>query len=571
MKISGWVLVAYSAFLALLQIGCAGGGTTSTADAAMTSMATEVSPSAVPVGQASFVLNVRGTNFSSQSKILWNGTDLKTTFVSDGQVKAEVSSEAVAKPSVASVAVKNISTGRVSNSLPLAVVIPIKITATQMPAGQVEVPYSAPLSVTGGAAPAQWSVFSGSLPSGLAMNLRTGTVSGTPGASGNFSFTAYVTDSLGSSAKANLTINIAAVGQTSASAAGSYGPALGADSLGNTTLGPNGNMVSYRFRAKHSGVLEQTRIYLIPDHAGYAAGTGGTIQVTLHADDGTASHGPGNSVLASYTISNVLSLASPARYFYVLKFASPPSLTAGQLYHLVFKNVDASPLTNFLSVDDLCETVPTTLGQPTVSDIDSAVLLSQNGGAWSQRKSYSPIYELDFQDGASEGIGYMEAWSGAPENISGSNAIREIFTVSGSQVKVTSASIRVARVSGNDPLKVRLEHADGSIIEQGTVPAAAMANSNSSSPVHGWVIYPFSTTYTLLPGQTYHLVFEAAVTSIYQAFPIRKGSAYGFKNTTYFPDGYAEFEANNSWAGWTQWGAANRTDGDLQFYFAVAP
>ena len=373
------------------------------------------------------------------------------------------------------------------------------------------------------------------------MDSKMGVISGTPASAGTFTFTTYVTDSLDLSSKIDLTITIAPsvvrLAQSASTSAQFYGSALGANSLGNTTLGPNGNMVSYRFRAKNSGVLLQSRIYLIPDHAGYAAGTGGTIRATLNTDDGTAAHNPGTTVLASYVISNVLSLASPARYFYIMKFASPPTLTAGQLYHMVFKNVDASPTTNYLSVDDLCQKVGTTPGQPTVSDIDSAVLLSQDGGAWSQRKSFSPIYELDFQNGASEGMGYMEAWSGAPQNISGSSAIRETFTVSGSQVNVTSASIRLARINGNGPLTVRLENANGSLIEQGGIPATAIALSTAASPADGWVTFPFSTTYTLIPGQTYHLDLEATATSTYQAFPIRKGSAYGFKTTTFFPDG----------------------------------
>ncbi len=148
-----------------------------------------------------------------------------------------------------------------------------------------------------------------------------------------------------------------------------------------------------------------------------------------------------------------------------------------------------------------------TPAQPTISDTDLAELLSEDGGAWSPRKGYTPIYELDFQNGASEGIGYMEVWIGAPEPISGTNTVRETFTVSGSQEKVTSASIRLARLNGNDPLEVRLGHADGSLIEQGNVSASALPLSSSSSPSYAWVTYPFSATYTLVPGQTYHLLF----------------------------------------------------------------
>lgn len=450
---------------------------------------------------------------------------------------------------------------------------PLHITTTQLPAARIGISYVAPLAVSGGTSPTQWSVEAGSLPSGLAMNSRSGAISGTPGNSGNFEFTAEVTDSAGSLAKTNLAISVtsSSSGAPSTSTSSYYGSGIGADSLANTTLGPNGNAVSYRFRAKNSGVLAQTRIYLIPDHAGYAAGTGGKIQVTLNADDGSASHLPGTAVLASSVISNVLALPSPARYFYVLKFAQLPTLTAGRLYHMVFKNVDPGPTANFLSVDALGQKAVSVSGQNSVSDVDAAVLLSQNGGAWNERKSYVPIYELDFQNGISEGIGYIEAWVAAPRPISGTNAIRETFTLSGSELNVKSVSLRLARTNGNDPLKVRLENADGSLIEQGNVSASAVELSNSTAPDYDWVMYPFSTTYTLMPGKTYHLVLEASATSTYQAFPIRKGTAYGFKDTTFFSDGYAEFKAANSWVGWTQWGSTNRIDGDLQFYFAVTP
>jgi hypothetical protein len=380
---------------------------------------------------------------------------------------------------------------------------------------------------------------------------------------------------LNSTAKATLSINVAATGQATVSGSSSssqfYGPGIGSDGLANTTVGPVGNTVSYRFRAKHSGQLAQAIIYLIPDHAGYAGGNGGTIQVTLHTDDGTSSHNPASTVLATYVMSGVLSLASPARYFYTLKFASPPSLTAGQLYHMVFKNIDASPSVNFLSVDDLYELNYSTSVQSGLSTTDAAVLLSEVGGPWKPRLGFTPIYQLDFSNGVTEGIGYIEGWVGAPRSISGTNAVRETFTVSGADAKVSSVAIRVARVSGNDPLVVRLENASGALIEEGSVPATAIPESNASSPSYYWVRYTFSSAYTLVPGDTYHLDLEATSTSAYQTFPIRKGFAYGFQNTTFFPDGYAEFEQNGTWTGWTQWGVANRTDGDLQFYFSVTP
>ena len=356
-----------------------------------------------------------------------------------------------------------------------------------------------------------------------------------------------------------------------------YGSGIGADNLANTVVGGSYNgIVSYRFRADHSGSLKSIVLYLIPDHPGYAAGTGGTIRVSVNTDDGTPAHNPSSTVLSSYLITNALTLA-PSRYFPLLTFPVAPTLAAGQLYHIVFTNVDASPATNYLSVDGLYETNPGSTTQPTMSDTDCAVLLNQAGQPWTERKGFTPSMALNYADGWSSGIGYMEVWYNAPETASGSSAVREVFTVSGSSKTVTSAAIRVVRVSGSDPLVVRLEAADGTLIEQGNIPAASIPTGASLTDAYGsplsyaWATYKFSSAHTLTTGQTYHLDFEATSTSAYQLFPIRKGSAYGFASTTYFSDGHAEFkQSGGSWSGWTEWGVTNRTDSDLQFYFLLS-
>lgn len=565
-----FLIICFSCAI-LGQFGCSGAAGSAQTARSTATQTIGVSPNAVNAGQGSFVLAVTGVNFQQSSSVLWNGSPTSTTFVSASELTAQIASADVATPSTAQVAVVNTATGAQSNSVPLAVVKEMQITNSQLPAGVLGQPYSAPLAVSGGAPPFRWSVSEGGLPAGITMNSSSGEISGDASAAGNFAFTAWVTDALNSSAKANLAIDVSSgsgSASSSSTAAGFYGSGLGANSLGNTPVGgPFSNTASYRFLAKHSGVLEQARIYLIPDHPGYAGGTAGTIQVTLTTDDGTSAHNPTSTVLASYVISNVLSLASPARYFYLMKFASPPTLTAGQLYHFVFKNIDPSPLVNFLSVDDLYETPATTPTQPTISDTNAAVLLSQGGGPWTERPGYTPIYELDFANGISEGIGYIEVWSGTPETISGTNAVRETFTVSGSQISVSSVAVRVALVNSNGPLVLRLENSDGSLIEETSVPATQITESTSSSPVYAWMSANFSSAHVLSPGQTYHLDLEADAPTEYLAFPIRKGLAYGFQNTTYFPDGYAEFMQNGSWVGWTQWGVTNRTDGDLQFYF----
>ena len=74
-------------------------------------------------------------------------------------------------------------------------ITPLQITTSSLPAGTINVPYSAALSVTGGVSPYTWSVIQGRLPTGLTLNASSGAISGTPTAGGTFNFPVQVSDS----------------------------------------------------------------------------------------------------------------------------------------------------------------------------------------------------------------------------------------------------------------------------------------------------------------------------------------------------------------------------------------
>jgi len=92
-----------------------------------------------------------------------------------------------------------------------AVVTPLQFSTGSLSAGQVGVGYSKMIQATGGTTPYSWTITAGALPAGLTLSAGTGSISGTPTASGSFSFTAKVTDSTSPTAQTgskafNLTI-----------------------------------------------------------------------------------------------------------------------------------------------------------------------------------------------------------------------------------------------------------------------------------------------------------------------------------------------------------------------------
>ncbi|MFZ0420464.1 MAG: Ig domain-containing protein [Candidatus Sulfotelmatobacter sp.] len=99
----------------------------------------------------------------------------------------------------------------------------LTITTTSFPNGTVGAAYSVALQASGGTSPYTWSVASGNLPTGVAVNASSGVVSGTPSQSGSSDFTIQVADSSLHTATQTLSLSIgpALAMTTTALAAGS--------------------------------------------------------------------------------------------------------------------------------------------------------------------------------------------------------------------------------------------------------------------------------------------------------------------------------------------------------------
>ncbi|MEW5974366.1 MAG: IPT/TIG domain-containing protein [Acidobacteriota bacterium] len=94
---------------------------------------TSLTPNQVVAGAAGFTLTVRGSNFSTDAVVQWNGANRSTTFVSDSQLTAEISSADVQAPGTVPVTVLSGGEGgRVSNAVVFSVVDPTAPTISSL-------------------------------------------------------------------------------------------------------------------------------------------------------------------------------------------------------------------------------------------------------------------------------------------------------------------------------------------------------------------------------------------------------------------------------------------------------
>lgn len=172
----------------------------------------------------------------------------------------------------------------------------ITIAPTTIPSATVATAYSQTLTASGGTAPYTLAVISGALPAGLTLS-ASGTLSGTPTASGSFSFTVAATDATAATGTRAYTLTVAPPTLTLAPPTV---PAATENTSYNQTVSASGGVAPYTYVIS-SGALPAG---MTLSSAGVLSGTptvSGSFNFDVSATDSSTGTGPFTTLLA-YTL-----------------------------------------------------------------------------------------------------------------------------------------------------------------------------------------------------------------------------------------------------------------------------
>jgi hypothetical protein len=231
----------------------------------------------------------------------------QVTWASSATSKAIISAAGLATGVNAGSTTISAAFDAISGSTSLAVqATPLVLTTTSAPSGSVNTPYSAAFAATGGTTPYSWSLLGGSLPAGLTLNPATGSVTGTPTATGTFAFTVQVTDSTTTPQTDNDLMSISVV-----PAMVTLWPATAAPTTADA--GPDSGVeLGVKFKSDSAGFITGIRFYK-------SSMNGGTHVGNLWSNTGT--------LLASATFTS-----ESASGWQQVNFASPVAINANTLY-----------------------------------------------------------------------------------------------------------------------------------------------------------------------------------------------------------------------------------------------
>ncbi|MDO4905406.1 MAG: hypothetical protein Q4A16_07650 [Lautropia sp.] len=378
-----------------------------------------------------------------------------------------------------------------------------------------------------------------------------------------------------------------------------YGPGIFTqNALGNTIIGVTRSyerIVSNRFRAEVSAHLSSVRLYWQPG-SGYSSGTGGRIRIRLMPDDGSSVHRPNMNAtpLATGIFRPGTSATRAGRPIFAdTTLSSKRALVAGRIYHLVLDNVDPAPHQNYISSNNAVTHVDN--GRPSrwLAPSDWGTLLGMRPQSttqtfeWSDMTTtdsrgnyYSPILQMKFHNGQSQGVSDMEGGSVDPKLVFTANSakpVRERFTP-GSTKRVTGFSVATAASVGGS-LRWRImqgnsELASGRITQSSANYRTLQSNGGYKVAGTKWYDVEFSASrvVTMQAWQSYDLEFHPEGSSQWKFADHRNGSQHGFSWPAAFTESHAQHRQNGTWQASYHWNYnQSRSDANWPVVLHLAP
>lgn len=320
-----------------------------------------------------------------------------------------------------------------------------------------------------------------------------------------------------------------------------YGAGIGADGLGNSALGGANSPLAWSIRVRieqPSPLVSFMLPYIGTEQApAYGAGTGGRLRYTLHADGA----GLPGAIIGSPRNLSPSAKTNPARPF--MGWPSVP-LRAGMIVHIVFENIDADPLANYCSINNLVRMQPDERRmQPRWPDSDFANGYWHNG-AWHIKRHHTPIIDIAYANGAHQSQPFGEAnypYPGhATESLVGTIGpgmlVRERWTHHGPSVTVGGVSLRALRSPDAGLLSAVLGCAKAYPLSVATFPPSSIVvrhaptigtgqSDYDTGPESRWARAALDRHATLTDGTEYTLEFVIQRGSVW-TWPIRRSPGY---------------------------------------------
>jgi len=202
------VLLALVSALSLIASSCSSGMSQASAPASSANSAVSVDPPTAtlsPTAQQRFTATVRG---SGNSAVTWVAS--AGSISSDGTFTAPATSNG-AHITITATSVTD-PAQHATSSVTIQLPSKLEVATSTLSAAVVNTAYEASIAAAGGTQPYQWTISSGTLPSGMQLQGTTGALVGTTSQVGQYSFTAKVTDAASNSATQPLTLVVSAAG-----------------------------------------------------------------------------------------------------------------------------------------------------------------------------------------------------------------------------------------------------------------------------------------------------------------------------------------------------------------------